>query len=318
MYLGREGEAVGRVTTVLDEMRAALDRGPAIDPPAALGLAGSLGWFWLASGRLAEGQEQCDRALTGEGSDVDRARVLTSVGNIAALMGDHDAAISRLQAALDIWRALDQRREECVTLDALGWAHFWPGHNDAALIAFQTGLELARELDATELIRHHMAGECQILVAIGDGARARPLAEELIRITPSDDLRTTHFGHHFLADCGLLAGDCHLAAREYATALTMARDMDDPVETTIELQGMAMAYAGLGRTQQALTLGGAAEASLEELEVDLEVPFWLAFIDQWLNQPRAAVGADGETWWHNGRQLALEDALELAAQLPSD
>ena len=318
MYLGREGEAVGRINTVLDETRAALDRGAAIDPGETLGLAGTLGWFWLASGRLAEGRQHCTRSLTYAGRDVDRARVLTAVGRIAAAMDEPDQAIAPLEAALNTWRALDDRREQCIALDALGWGYFWTHHNDAALGAFQNGVVLARELDERELVRHHMIGECQVLIAIGDVERARPLAEELIDTTPSDDLHSTHFAHHFLADCGLIAGDCELAAREYASALAMARAMEDPVETTIELQGVAMAQAGLGRTRQALTLGGAAEASLEALEVNVEVPFWTALLHRWLEQTRAEAGNDGSTWWHDGRQLNLDDALVLAAQLPSD
>jgi tetratricopeptide (TPR) repeat protein len=315
-HVGNEAEWVANLSTVLDELRVALGRAPGLGGDRELKLAGCLGWFWAASGRLSEGRQVTERALAGDGNNIDRARALAGLGSVAGLMGDSEATLVRLEEALSLWQQLGERKEECAAYDSLGWAHFWPGHDQLSLEAFRAGLSLARELNDPDLINRLMTGECQVHVALGDVKAARPLAAELVRGAPKRDLRTAQLGQHFLVDCALIEDDCLSAATQYLTSLDLALQLDDPLEATFELQGFAMAQAGLGRGREALLLGGAAEASLEALQMDLNVPFWLALLDKWLRRAREALGATAAEAWQEGRSLTLHEAAGLAHHLP--
>lgn len=307
---GREGEVAARLSDLLDELRVALGRSAA-DADAFVPMAADLGWFWVSSGRFSEGLRLVRAALDLAPADGKAtARLLTALGAMASFMGDEPTALDAMARAVESWSRLNDPREHCAVLDALGWARFWPGDNDGALAAFQQGAALAQSIDDAGLLRRHWAGECQVLVALGDVARARPLAENLVRVSPTEDLRTAHFGHHFLADCALMEADPAGAAAEYANALRLAFAMGDPVETAVELQGVAMAQHGCGRAREAMLLGGAAEAALEAIEVEVTVPFWLALIARWLPH------TPDDPVWQEGRGLDPAAAVDLALSLP--
>jgi hypothetical protein len=128
-------------------------------------------------------------------------------------------------------------------------------------------------------------------------------------------VRTAHLAHHFLADCSLLVADCRAAAREYAVALGLARELGDQLEIMIELQGFAMAQAGLGRPREAVLLAGAADEGLDRLGLVTTVPFWLALLERWIGGAMASLSAP-DLVRSEGKALGLVGALELARSLP--
>lgn len=65
------------------------------------------------------------------------------------------------------------------------------------------------------------------------------------------DASAEHFADHFLADCALMQGDFATAAAHYACSLQAAVRSGDRIETCFELQGVAMASAGLGHSERA-------------------------------------------------------------------
>jgi tetratricopeptide (TPR) repeat protein len=236
---------------------------------------------------------------------------LAARGAIAGVQGDSIPALDDLAGALAVWRDRLERVDECATLDALGWAAFWAGDYAGAGQAFETGLNIATEVGNTSLVRRTSSGLCQVLVAEHDIARARPLAQEILRIA-SDDIRTEHFGHHFLADCDLMTGDYNLARDGYRRSLELARRMRDAIEIALEVEGIAMASAGVGEAELALRLGGAAAAALERLEVEITVPFWVELRDRWFGKARAALGPEAASAWQRGRAMSMADAIDEA------
>ncbi|HEX2753860.1 MAG TPA: BTAD domain-containing putative transcriptional regulator [Candidatus Limnocylindrales bacterium] len=305
-----DGQAA-ELEAVLGEIRVALDRAHALAPAGETHLAGLLGWFWAAHSHLVEGRVLLDRALSVDGADeVDRARALAARGSIASFQGDGTAA-DDLAAALALWRGRGDRVEECATLDTRGWARFFSGDVDGAGSDFEAGLLIATEVGDSALVRRTSAGLCQILVARHDVERARPLAEEILRIA-SDDIRTAHFGHHFLADCDLMSADCVPARDGYRRSLVLAERMQDGLEVALEIEGVGMASAGCGEPELALRLGGAAAAILERLEVDVDVPFWAAFEKLWFGLAREALGPAADAAWDAGRTMSMADAIREA------
>ena len=155
---------------------------------------------------------------------------------------------------------------------------------------------------------------CQVLVALGDVERAESLSRDLLERAGAD-LRTKHFAFHFLADCALIRGDCATADDRYRRSLLAALPLGDAIETSFEIQGLAMAAAGLGCPERALRLGGAGATIWEETGAAIEVPFWIALLDKWLTHARGSLPEDeASRAWEAGRQLSFERAVEEALE----
>lgn len=319
-----EAAAIRALGVELDELRLALDRSVGVPGAAGEGarnefraagqkLAGLLGWFWPATGRLEEGRAVLGRSLDGA-APADRARLLRGLGYMATYAGDPQLAVVLLTECVTLWRELGEPFEECLALSALGWAHLWPGDNEPALAAFEQGAEIADRIGAAGLRAALLGGAAQTLVAMREIPRARELAAVILAEASPGDLRTLHFGHHFLGDCALLTDDPSTAAIEYAASLELAVALDDPVEICAELQGVAMAQSGLGRATQAVRLFDATEAWLARMGVRILVPFWRALIDEWVGPARASLGSRGEP---DGAPLGAAAAVELARSLPT-
>ena len=127
-----------------------------------------------------------------------------------------------------------------------------------------------------------------------------------------DDPRAEHFAEHFLADCALLAGQCEIAELRYRRSLEAALPLGDVLETSFEVQGVAMARAGLERTEHALVLAGAVEALWESLGTSPSVRFWDALLDRYIGVARRKLGTSAEAAWREGRALDFDDAVALA------
>ncbi len=308
-----ESEHAARLELDHDDLRVALDRLSATDADRALELAGALGWFWLSHGHLAEGRSRladalADSAATGR----PRARALTAAGALAARLADPDRGRSQLGEAIRQWNELGDRSELASALDTLGWLLVYDaGDDQGALAAFEQSLELRRELGDRPGENRALVGYCQVLVALGDTERAESLSRELVELAGGDP-RTEHFAFHYLADCALLRNDCEEAERRYRESLQAALPLGDVVETSIEVQGVAMAAAGLGDAPRALVLAGAVEALWESLGLSLSVAFWDALLERYLGAARTQLGARADTVWAEGRAIAFDDAVELA------
>jgi predicted ATPase/DNA-binding SARP family transcriptional activator len=290
------------------ELRLALDRAHSLDGGAEVALAGRLGWFWTHHSHLTEGRRLLDRALSGsEGDELDRARCLCAAGAMAAMQGEA-SAFEKFEAGLAILRRRGEAAEECAALDDYGWAKFFLGDLDGAGAVFERAVHLAELSGIPSLVRRANAGLGQVLVAKGDVGRARSLAEQLLRIA-GGDLWTSHLAHHYLADCALLAGDPGGALVSYKVALDLARQMGNVSETAIELQGVAMASAGIDDPELAVRLNGAADAALEGVGFVIGVEFWIALLKRYLGPARETLGSRADSIEREGRSLAFEDAV---------
>ena len=317
-YAGRlEGEThwADALEADLDNLRVALERLEG-DETRYLQLAGALGWFFHLHSRLAEGAERLDKALSTDGDARHRARALTGAGTIAGWLGRTSTARERLEAAIAIWHSLGEPVEAALAHEALGWTLFAAGEDTESLQAFENALALQREHGTPLLVNRALVGVCQDLVALGDIEAAEPRAHELLELARrEEDVRSDHFAHHFLADCALIQGDYITADDRYRRSLLAALPLGDAIETSFEIQGLAMAAAGLGRPERALALGGAASRIWMETGADISVPFWNGLLDRFLGLARESLAADeAEGAWEAGRALSFERAIEEALE----
>lgn len=308
-----EAEWSERLEIDHDDLRAALDWLTEDDPDSALELAGALGWFWLSHGHLAEGRRLVADALdrsTAVGPS--RARALTSAGSLTGRGGDADAGRALLSEGIDLWRDLGDRDEFASALVTLGWLLIYDaGDNPGSLDAFERSVELRRELGDRPGETRALVGVCQLLVVLGDVERAEVLSRELLEMA-DDDPRTEHFAFHFLADCALIRGDVEVAGTRYRESLRAALALGDVLETSFEIQGVAMAAAGAGDLHRGLRLAAAVEALWESLGTSFSVAFWDELLEKYIGGAREALGADADVVWGEGRALAFDDAVDLA------
>jgi predicted ATPase len=309
-----EAEWSSRLDRDHDDLRAALDWLSRTDPDAALELAGALGWFWFTRGYLGEGDARLRAALDASAANGRvRARALTASGSLAARIGMVDEGRLRLEEAVTRWKELGDQEETAAALEALGWLFFYDAcENEAALAAFEEARSIREALGDPAGETRALLGVCQVLVAL-DEPRAEPLAHELLE-RGKDDVRTRHRAIHFLADCSLLRGDCVEAEARYRQSLRAALDLGDVIETSVEVQGIAMAKAGQGDSARALELAASVEALWRSLGTDLHVAFWDRLLQRYLGDARTALGPDAGTARTRGLELLFDDAVALALQ----
>jgi predicted ATPase/class 3 adenylate cyclase len=308
-----EAEWSARLETDQDDMRAALDWLSGHDGDAALALAGALGWYWLSRGLLEEGCSRLSEALeTSVSEGPSKARALTALGALTARRGTAESGKALLQESIKLWRKLGDQEELAAALDSLGWPLIYDAGDEAgALRAFEEALEIHRELGDSSGMTRALVGACQVLVALGEVDRAEPLSRSLLE-EAGEDPRTEHFAYHFLADCALIRGDTVEAEERYRQSLKAALPLGDVIETSFEVQGVAMAVAGSGDPERALRLAASVEALWESLGISMSVAFWDALLDRYIGGARRQVGEKADAIWAEGRALPFDDAVQLA------
>jgi predicted ATPase len=296
-----------------DNCRAAHEWLAESNPDRARQLTSVLGWFWHAHSHMSEGRRRLEQALAGATArDATHARSLTALGTIAGWQGDIAAARPLLEDAIGLWQQLGDTEEEALTLEALAWSYFWVGENEAGREVGERALLLQKELGNERLVNRARLTVCQIVVAIGDVDTATALATESLAVaTAQEDAWSLHLAHHFLADCAVIARDYPTAHDRYQRSLRAAMAIGNRTETSLEIQGVAMALAGLGQPERAIRLDTAASAELARQGVDISgVEFWakLRFDARTTAEsqldPLSVTAAD-----EAGAALSLEDAM---------
>ena len=300
-----------------DNLRAALDFARASDPERHLELAGALAWFWQVRSHLLEAREHLTAALAAAAPDPPRAawaRALWGIANTLAWQGDATAARPRMEEALRIWRQLGAVRDVALALEGIGWAQILGGEDQAARATFEECLRLQREHGDPALVNRAMVALAQVLVALARVEEARPMAAQILAYAQAhDDRRSEHFGWHYLADCALIEADCDSSLRLYQRSLVLAQALGDRLETSFEVQGVAMSLAGRGDSEPALRLAAAAKAEWERIGVDLHIRFWDDLLERYIAQARRALGAEAaDRAWREGQRLAFDEAIAIA------
>ena len=318
-----EAEGLSRLETEHDNLRLALDFARASGKETQLQLAGALSWFWENHSHLTEGRKRLADALEGyTGRDRFYARALNGAGILAAFQGDHVTARTQLEKALTLWREIGDQNEVALTIGDMGWASFTEGDDSTALSRFEESLELHRKGGNKRLINRAILGVCQVLVSRSQVMKVRPLADEALALGMSlNDPLAQQGAHHYIADCGLIEGDVTTAHQHYSYALRAALELGDMLQAATEMQGIAMAFAGMSQPERALRLGGAAAAHCQELgsgfffslSSSVSWPFWDALLAKYLGRARDQLGPKASAAaWEEGRRMGFHRAVAYA------
>jgi hypothetical protein len=313
--LDDETELAARLEADHDNFRAALAWLRERDAQRFVRLAGALGWFWNARTHLLEGGTRLNDALaTPQAEPHDRARALVAAALVETWQGNFEGAVAHLEEARALWSALGDELESTLALDALAYAFTMRGDQERAGPTAAESLEAACRLGRPEQIDRARIMLALTRVIAGDADAAEPLARAAAASAEArGDTRRKMEAHHLLGDCGLIRGRCELARRHYAAATRHAWELGDLAQVAVDLEGVAMASAGAGDFQRAVSLAAAAVQAANELGVDMgDVEFWIDFRARYLEPARERLGPAAETLAAEGRALSLERAVEAA------
>ena len=211
-----------------------------------------------------------------------------------------------------MWRELGDLGELAAALDSLGWPLVYDADdNPRSLEAFEQSLELHRELGDAAGETRALVGIAQVLVAMGETERAEAISLDLLDRAVGD-VRTEHFAYHYLADCALIRGDTEEAETRYRQSLRAALPLGDIVETSFEVQGVAMSQAGGGNSRRAVILASSVEALWESLGMSVPLRSGTRCLSATSAPARASLGEELDAVHGRGPPLAFDDAVELA------
>jgi predicted ATPase/DNA-binding SARP family transcriptional activator len=338
-----------RIEVELPNLRAALDfarqRGLAIP---ALQLSGRLGRFAYLRGHYQEVRQWMDEAVTADpGAPAAlRAEALLGSGRLALLQCDYPPAIRRVEAALRLYRQLDDRRgiasalqvlgsvareqgryarsselhEESLAVAAgderaaasahgyLGFVSWLQGDFDRAAAEATVALRMFREVGDVE-------GTAWSLISLGTVARYQGAADRAAALLQESRSLAEGIGFRegvawSLEQLGLLA-----AERGDPAAVTLLRDsllihheLRDRWRTCSLLDDLAACLLPRGDAAQAARLLAAADAT-RDLIGTVVAPCETALHEAAMSGAREALGdAAFDAAWQQGK-LAQTDAL---------
>ena len=304
-----------RLDAELDNLRAALDLLRDEGSADYLRLAAALGWYWGDRLHVREGRDRLADALARHPErGPTRASALVAAAELDVMQADTPRAAARAREALEIWAERGDDPSYVETLTHLAWIELHGGDAAAAERTATSALERAEALGDPELVNAAGIWLAQMLVARYDADRAEPLVRRSLDDALSrGDLLWEANANHLLADCALIRGDCATAETCYRRSLELAWQRGDHSQALYDLEGVAMASAGVARPERTLRLAGAVDAAYESFEGQDTIPFWLEMKDRWYGVAREALGEErAQASWEEGRALALEDAVAEA------
>ena len=304
-----------------DNLRAALAWLQArADAEQALGLVNDLAFFWQVRGRLSEGRDSLEAALSlgdGESAGGRRAKALSSAGIIAYIQGDllGSAALLRRSA------------EACRRLGDYDRMNIIRGNIGGVLTALGEYAQ-ARAVLEEVLIYHQQTGQKESVAAtlghLGELARlegnqdaAGPYLTQSLALWR--EIGNTHAAAVQLNNLARVAtrqGDLPAASGYVREAITLRRELGDVKGLLWSLDAAAALAAFEGRLAEAVRLGGACEA-LGEAHGITVTPAETAERDHFLAQARAGLPeAEADALWTQGRGLTLDQAVAAVLDGP--
>lgn len=299
---------------VAGEVGAAVECLAAIDPPAALRLAGSSSRLWQDAGLVDEGRRVVDLAISAAFAEPTRAlgRSLLIASDLAFRQGDQATTETRALEAIQVAGQVGDRSTAAIA------------HANLARIAFRNG-------DAPEIERHAR----QALEVAGDDAMGRrnalhmlawaahtagDLPEARRRFESSLDFRRT-LGDRLaiavelsnLGDLSATEGDLSSAAEQLAEALTIGHELGSRYLAVNLLPSFAGLAASAGDDEAGVRLSGAAENAARSSGLVPDPGGYGAGAEDSL---RVRVEpARFAQLFEEGAELTLDESIELALRI---
>ncbi|WP_077191946.1 ATP-binding protein [Streptomyces lydicus] len=263
-FSSRQAEIAARIEAELPNLRIALEQSLESASDTHLGqyLAGTLWFYWVGCGRLAEGRHWLDRALELEGGhDEARLKALWVAGYVAVLQGDTVGALGALQEC---------REEAERTGNATAAAYAL--HRTGCLALVCDDMPRAEELLRGALARYHeigelnsnvLMGQVELAMAVafqGELADAVRLCQDVLEVCEDHGERWARaYALFVLAYAAWSDGEAGRARALLEECLGIHHAFRDLLGAVLAIELVALVVAGEGEAEEAAVLQGAAE-----------------------------------------------------------
>jgi predicted ATPase/DNA-binding CsgD family transcriptional regulator len=292
-----------------DDFRAALGWCCGHDSDAALTMGSALSWYWVTRGHFAEGRGWLEDVLATAPTDATgRARGMVAAARLSFYQGDYDAARRLCEAGLALLHGPGEDADRGWALTVLAWVHGYEGEQERAVERFEEAIAATED----ELVRAEaLVALGELLLQMGDLARARPHLEEVARLGRGPEAPRAR-AMLMLGLRALLRGDRETAEAELGRSLDAFQRLGNGygVAGTLDvLAGVAVRNADPVR---ALRLTGAADALRESTRSQL-APRWQEMVRVSVVEPAfAAAGVRAAAAWAAGREMTFDEAVRYA------
>jgi predicted ATPase len=256
-----------------DNIRAALTWALAEAPELALRLASALRIFWEIRGHFSEGGGWLEQALAaGESAPATlRAKALAVSGTIAFRRGELDLARERFEAALEVWRELDDALGIAKSLSDLGTVAAAVDDLELAGTLFGESAERFRELDEPSRLAIVLANVGHISHQSGDYSHAILVTEEALGIQQrlghkhSETISLYNLGSSYLS-----AGELDEARRRLSACVALTFELGFKEVMAYALAAVVRMCLQDGEAERAAYLAGVADRLLSDAGVSLQ------------------------------------------------
>ncbi|MER5185500.1 AAA family ATPase [Streptomyces sp. NPDC002896] len=259
----RQSEVPARVDADLPNLRIALEHCLSEPGEAHLGqhLAGTLWFYWVGCGRLAEGRHWLERSLEQAGGHEDaRLKALWALGYVAILQGDMVPALAALQECQDEAKRISNITAATYAVHQIGFLTLVTGDVPDAMQLLRSALDQYHEigeLNGTVLM-------CQAALAMamalqGDLPGAVMLCED-VRIVCEDhgERWALAYALYVLAFASWADRDLAGAREQLEQFLVICHGFHDLLGTVLAIETLALVTAEDGNLAEAALLQGAA------------------------------------------------------------
>jgi predicted ATPase/class 3 adenylate cyclase len=194
---------------------------------SALELVAGLWRFWEIRGYLVEGRQWLDRVLAMS-SDISplRADALTGAGILAAVQGDHAAAVRYHEQSLLIHEELGDERSVQYALHNLANAALHQGDHDRARTLYEQVVERGRVID-NEGLPFVLVNLADVADRQGDYAAAKGYYEQALEMIGPQNVWATAYALGNYGQSAARHGDNETAHERYEQSLAIYRQTGD-------------------------------------------------------------------------------------------
>ncbi|MGW2056379.1 ATP-binding protein [Streptomyces sp. NPDC001840] len=266
----RQDRVAAGAESALPNLRAALELCLETPGEAHLGqhLAGTLWFYWVGCGKLAEGRHWLGRALAlDSGHDEARLKALWVLGYVAVLQGDDTAAVGALHECREEAVRTDNALARAYAVHRLGCQALLSDDMPRAERLLRAAIDAYRELG--ELNSNVLMGQTELAmtrVFQGDLDSAVVLCTEVREICEDSGERWSRaYALYVLAYAAWARGEHSEARALAAESIAIHHLFNDLVGLVLAVELMALVTAGEGDPAEAAVLQGAASGLWESV-----------------------------------------------------
>ncbi len=188
------------------------------------------------------------------------------MGLLHESLGDLDAALHELDAALAIVDRSNDPAARAIVLGNLGLAYMNANELDLALEVFERSLSLSDEAHGNAASANSLANLGDVHLLRGEFEQAEAYHRDALALRLAGGRqREVAFSYHSLGQLALSRGELEMALRLHEDALEMRQDLGLAPEIALSLVGLGQVYGELGRNADAVAFVSEGLALVGEL-----------------------------------------------------